>query len=176
MEVAAEMVVLLGDDGREIGTAPRDRVHTTNTPLHRAFSCHVFSTDGRLLVTRRALHKRTWPGVWTNSFCGHPMPEEADLEAITRRGRYELGLELHDIKELIPQFRYRATDPSGIVENEVCPVYSAKSMDDPAPNRDEVVEWHWVMPHQVSAAAQATPFAFSPWFVDQLAYESSHAR
>ncbi len=48
-------VVLLDDDGREIGTALKSSVHGTDTALHLAFSCHVVNSDGQVLVTRRAL-------------------------------------------------------------------------------------------------------------------------
>uniref|UniRef100_UPI00055FF952 NUDIX domain-containing protein n=1 Tax=Microbacterium sp. B24 TaxID=95616 RepID=UPI00055FF952 len=72
-----EYVVLLDDNGDEIGTAPKASVHGTDTALHLAFSCHVYNSRGETLVTRRALDKKTWPGVWSNSFCGHPRPAEA---------------------------------------------------------------------------------------------------
>lgn len=67
-------VVLLADDATPIGTAPRGSVHETSTPFHLAFSCYLFDAAGHVLITRRALGKRTWPGVWTNAFCGHPRP------------------------------------------------------------------------------------------------------
>ena len=61
-----ELVVLLDDQGRPIGTAPKATVHTATTPLHRAFSCYLFSPTGELLLTRRATLKHTFPGLWTN--------------------------------------------------------------------------------------------------------------
>ena len=166
---AAELVVLVDDSGAAIGTAEKATVHTRDTPLHRAFSCHVFSTDGRVLLTRRALGKLTWPGVWTNSFCGHPGPGEPDDVAIRRRAERELGLALGELEVVLPDFRYRAVDASGIVENEVCPVYRATVDVDPAPAADEVAEWAWIHPEDLREAVEAAPFAFSPWLVLQLA-------
>ena len=49
------MVVLLDEEGRSVGTAPKSTVHHRNTPLHLAFSCYLYDADDRLLLTRRAL-------------------------------------------------------------------------------------------------------------------------
>lgn len=163
-----EYVVLVDDDGRDIGAADKATVHTAETPLHLAFSCHVYRPDGRVLVTRRALSKSTWPGVWTNSFCGHPAPGESFEDAIGRRALTELGIAVTDVTPVLPGFRYRAVDASGIVENEICPVYSAVTTDAPVPSPLEVAEWEWVDPTSLQSAAAATPFAFSPWLGWQL--------
>ncbi|MGW3471996.1 isopentenyl-diphosphate Delta-isomerase [Saccharopolyspora sp. NPDC000995] len=111
----AEMVVLLDEQLSETGVAPKASVHTADTPLHLAFSCYVFGPDGRVLLTRRALGKKTWPGVWTNTFCGHPGPGEPMADAVARRGRQELGLTVTAPRAVLPNFRYRAVDASGIV-------------------------------------------------------------
>jgi isopentenyl-diphosphate delta-isomerase len=163
-----EQVVLLSDDGDPIGVADKVSVHTIETALHLAFSCHVMNDRGEVLVTRRSLDKLTWPGVWTNSFCGHPAPGESMADAINRRARRELGISVSSIELVLPDFRYRAVDASGIVENEVCPVYRATTTDPIAPSADEVAEWHWVSPASLRDAAAAAPFAFSPWLVWQL--------
>ncbi|WP_125131722.1 isopentenyl-diphosphate Delta-isomerase [Microbacterium sp. 10M-3C3] len=165
--IETEYVVLLDDDGREIGTAPKSSVHGTDTALHLAFSCHVVNDEGQVLVTRRALSKKTWPGVWTNSFCGHPRPAEPVISAVHRRASHELGITLTDIQLALPLFRYRATDATGIVEHEICPVYTARTTDVPELNPLEVVDAQWVDPIDLATALEATPWVFSPWLVLQ---------
>jgi isopentenyl-diphosphate delta-isomerase len=164
----SELVVLLADDGTPIGSADKALVHGLDTPLHLAFSCHVFDQDGRILVTRRALSKKAWPGVWTNSFCGHPAPGETLADATVRRGEYELGIRLGALTLALPDFRYREVDASGIVENEICPVFTATTTWDIAPRADEVMDWRWVDRQQLTTAVNATPWAFSPWLTLQL--------
>lgn len=163
-----EYVVLVDEDGRQIGSALKSAVHDADTALHLAFSCHVVDDSGRVLVTRRALHKKTWPGVWTNSFCGHPAPSETVVDAVHRRSAFELGLTVSALELALPDFRYRAVDASGIVENEICPVYVARASGIPRPNPDEVVDSRWVAPGDLAAAVAATPWAFSPWLVLQV--------
>lgn len=161
-------VTLLAEDGTAVGVLPKSEVHTTDTPLHLAFSCYVQDREGRLLVTRRALGKRTWPGVWTNSFCGHPQPGEDMADAVRRRGSDELGIQVTEIRLALPDYRYRAVDASGIVENEICPVHVAVVDEQPSANPDEVAEWEWVDVDDLLAAVIRTPFAFSPWLAEQL--------
>ncbi len=160
-------VILVDDEGRQIGTAPRAKVHTVDTPLHRAFSVYIFDANGRTLITRRALTKVAWPGVWSNSCCGHPRPGESTPEAITRRVREELGMKVRDISVALPDFRYRAVDASGVVEHEICPVYVARSDDNPVPDPDEVMDHAWVPWDNAVTSLTNAPQVFSPWMVLQ---------
>lgn len=166
-----ELVVLVDDGGRPIGQSPKADVHGAQTPLHLAFSVHVFDNLGRVLLTRRALSKRTWPGVWTNTCCGHPAPGEPLADAVRRRLRFELGLEVGELSCVLRDFAYTATDASGIVENEICPVFEARLLH-PEPrltaNSDEVMDWKWVQWDDLAQAVRLTPFAFSPWAVSQI--------
>ena len=161
-------VLLVEADGTVCGLAPRATVHTEDTPLHLAFSCYVLREDGRILLTRRALAKRTWPGVWTNSFCGHPRRGESFSDAIVRHARHELGMAVHAPERALADFRYRAVDASGIVENEICPVFIASADTEPVPNPEEVMDLRWVPPAELIALVELSPWTLSPWTSAQV--------
>jgi isopentenyl-diphosphate delta-isomerase len=161
-----ELIVLVDDDGRAIGTMPKPLVHHGETPLHRAFSAYLFDDDGRLLVTRRAEDKATFPGMWTNTVCGHPGPDEGDAEAIARRARFELGLEVTDLRPAVPGYRYRA-EFRGVVENEICPVYLGRFRGEPAPEPTEVGEWALLDWAAFRHRQETERDAWSPWCREQ---------
>ncbi|RBY89262.1 isopentenyl-diphosphate Delta-isomerase [Blastococcus sp. TF02A-30] len=162
-----ELIVLVDDDGRAIGTMPKPLVHHGETPLHRAFSAYLFDDAGRLLVTRRAEDKATFPGMWTNTVCGHPGPDETDGDAIARRARFELGLGVEDVRPAVPGYRYRA-EFRGVVENEICPVYIGRFTGTPAPDPTEVGEWELLDWAQFRARQDAEgDDAWSPWCREQ---------
>jgi isopentenyl-diphosphate Delta-isomerase len=162
-----EFVVLVDEHGREVGTTAKASVHHETTPLHLGFSCYVFDAAGRVLMTRRALGKRTWPGVWTNSFCGHPAPGEPIVDAVHRRARHELGMTIGSVVCVLPDFRYHAVAADGTVENEVCPVFCANAIGPVAPRPDEVMEHIWVSWCDVRSAAELQ-WAISPWAAEQI--------
>ncbi|WP_099020506.1 isopentenyl-diphosphate Delta-isomerase [Mycolicibacterium palauense] len=162
-----ELVVLLDEQGRSIGSAPKAEVHHESTPLHLAFSCYLFDDAGRVLLTRRALHKRTFAGVWTNAVCGHPAPGESPALAVQRRVRQELGVEITGLRCVLPAFRYQAVAADGVVENEVCPVFCARTAGAVRPDPEETMDHAWVPWEQLRAAAR-WGWAISPWAAEQV--------
>jgi isopentenyl-diphosphate Delta-isomerase len=144
MSIHTEQVVLLDEAGNAIGVADKRGVHHVDTPLHLAFSCYLFDGQGRVLVTQRALHKPTFPGVWTNSCCGHPAPGEDIFATVRRRVGQELGVSLEGVRLALPEFRYRAVMAGGVVENELCPVFVATTTGQVRPDPDEVEAHEWV--------------------------------
>ena len=77
--------------------------------LHRAFSAFLFDSNNRLLLQQRASEKITFPDMWTNTCCSHPLgvPGEtgATLEAAVmgvkraaqRKLYHELGIKATQI-------------------------------------------------------------------------------
>ena len=165
---AMEQVVLLDEAGRATGVADKLGVHHADTPLHLAFSCYVFDAHGRVLVTQRALHKTTFPGVWTNSCCGHPAPGEPILETVRRRVGQELGIGLDELRLVLPAFRYRAVMADGVMENEMCPVFVATTSDEVHAEPDEVEAHEWVDWTQFRASVLDGSREVSRWCVLQV--------
>lgn len=159
-----EQIVLVDTKGRPIGTAQKLDAHTATTPLHLAFSCYIFNDQGKLLVTRRADHKKVWPSVWTNSCCGHPLPQEPMAQALQRRVAYELGMEVAELTEVVPDYTYKTPPYNGVVEHEYCPIYFARAVGQPSPNGEEVAGYRWVSWQEYSSELKADDSNIWSWW------------
>ncbi len=170
-----EFIVLCSPDGLPIGTAEKLSSHHAHTPLHLAFSCYVFDDQGQFLVTQRALSKKVWPGVWTNSCCGHPAPGEEMVDAIKRRLDYELGMTAKSIRVVIPDYVYQTPPFKGIIEHEFCPIYVARATSQPNPNPDEVEALRWLSwTDYVKELENDSGDIYSWWCKDQLKLLKNH--
>ena len=139
-----EYVVLLDESGTAIGREPKATVHHADTPLHLAFSIFLFDYEGRSLFQQRALHKPTWPGIWSNACCGHPAPGESLTDAAHRRLGEELGItQSLNLHLMLPKFRYRA-QWGAIWENEICPVFIGFYDGAVQSNSQEVAATTWL--------------------------------
>jgi isopentenyl-diphosphate delta-isomerase type 1 len=161
-----EMVVLVDEENNPLATARKSETHHANTQLHRAFSVFLFNSKGELLMQRRALDKLTWPGVWSNSCCGHTMLNERTEQAAARRLAYELGLRGVELHMALPHFRYRA-EKEGVVENEICPVLIGFTDEEPTINRREVAEIKWVAWDDFLDSIGSPDCELSPWAIEE---------
>ena len=161
-----EMLVLADDAGVPIATKPKADVHTDDTPLHLAFSIFLFNSRGELMLQRRSLTKKTWPGVWSNSCCGHVMLHETSESAAKRRIKYEIGISGVTLHKILSDYRYRA-EKDGIVENEICPVFVCFTDKKPKPRADEIAEIRWVKWSEFLSAAGDINTGISPWAVEE---------
>lgn len=155
-------VVLVNETDTAHGTAEKLRAHEEGW-LHRALSVFVFDREGRLLLQRRAADKYHSGGLWSNTCCSHPYPDEAPRAAARRRLQEEMGF----VCPLSPAFHftYRASVGASLTEHEYDHIFVGTAQDAPVhPNPDEVSDWAWMTPTALREDVAAHPDRYTVWF------------
>jgi len=80
-----EHVILVNENDEVLGTMEKMEAHQKGV-LHRAISIFIYNSRGEMLIHQRALNKYHSGGLWTNTCCSHPRPEESILDAANRSG------------------------------------------------------------------------------------------
>lgn len=156
-----EEVILVDSDDRELGSAEKLRAHEEGL-LHRAFSVFIFSSDGRMLLQRRALDKYHSAGLYTNACCSHPRPGEQTIEAAHRRLQEEMGFDCG--LEYVFPLVYRADLDHGLVENEYDHVFVGRHDGEIHHDPSEVDEYQWIEPDRLKKWMNDKPDDFTVWF------------
>jgi isopentenyl-diphosphate delta-isomerase len=89
-------------------------------------------------------------------------------DAVRRRVDQELGIGLTGLVLLLPRFRYCA-EMSGVVENEMCPVFVAVTDDPVRPDPSEVEEARWEPWTEFRAGVLDGSRPISAWCREQVA-------
>lgn len=87
-----EYFPLVDETGAVIGKATRSECHSGSFLLHPVVHLHVFDSQGRLYLQKRALSKDIQPGKWDTSVGGHMDPGESVEQALLREAGEELGM------------------------------------------------------------------------------------
>lgn len=156
-----DLLVLVDEADREIGTLPKTAGHLGAGTLHRAFSVFLFNDRGEVLIQQRAAGKMLWAGFWSNSCCSHPRPGESVEDAGRRRVREELQVECR--LEFLYKFRYQARFGDVGSEHELCYVYAGYPRGALTADPAEIAAWRWVSPAELTREIAADPDRFSPW-------------
>jgi isopentenyl-diphosphate delta-isomerase len=152
------------EQARHSGTAS---VHHLPTQPSLAFSCYVFTRDGRLLLTMRGQAKKTWPGMWANTCYGHPAPGESLSAAVSRTLRDELGISA-PAELVLPWFRHQVHKDNDVCD-ELCPVFRVVTDEQPKPDPVEVGDFEWVGWGEFVYAVATGDITVSPWCRPQVA-------
>ena len=143
-----------------------------------------------MLLTKRAASKITFPGVWTNACCSHPLhgrtPEEVDTDptngdmpgakhAARRKLAHELGIcpstVPHADFRYLGRFHYWAADTLTYGENapwgehEIDYILFLQRPVTLKLNPDEVDEAIYVSPDELRAMLRDEQLLWSPWFI-----------
>jgi len=147
--------------------------------LHRAFSAFVFRpSDGKLLLQQRASEKITFPDMWTNTCCSHPLDdfEEEKVEenqlgvkvAAVRKLDHELGIPKSqtpiDKMQYLTRIHYLAPSDGPWGEHEVDYILFLTADVTVTPNPNEIRDFKYVSKEELQAMFDDPKNSFTPWF------------
>lgn len=175
----SEAVIQVTENDDIIGPISKLDSHYGIGKYHRAFSVFLFDTSGRLLIQKRASHKITFPDVWANSCCSHPLHSEDEMEshndlgvkrAAVRKLEQELGIHPSQVPiekfEFITKMRYQARQDGEWIEREVDHCLIIHADVDLNPNENEVSEVKWVSQQELEymLGSNKSEAVIAPWF------------
>ncbi|EFW98479.1 isopentenyl-diphosphate delta-isomerase [Grosmannia clavigera kw1407] len=179
-----EACIVLDENDAPIGKASKKICHLmTNIDrglLHRAFSVFLFDEQNRLLLQQRATEKITFPDMWTNTCCSHPlaMPSETGAtlpesvagvkRAAQRKLDHELGIPAAQVPiddfRFLTRIHYKAPSDGKWGEHEIDYILFIKAKVDLAVNENEVQATRYVTPDELKALFEDPKLSFTPWF------------
>jgi len=190
--------IMLDDNDAVTGGLDKYAAHrwagTTPPPCHRAFSVFLYNSDNKLLLQQRASSKITFPDVWTNTCCSHPLHFDAELEAEEQMGvkraavrklDHELGIPEGTIKpeafRFLTRVHYAAPYIPGYAappaaddekgwgkvewgEHEIDYVLFVKADVELNPHPEEVRDTRYVSKEELREMMAEPGLHWSPWF------------
>jgi len=157
-----EKVILVDSSDSAIGEMEKMEAHQ-KAELHRAVSVFIFNTEGKLLLQKRAESKYHSPGLWTNTACTHPRPNDRNEEAAARRLEEEMGIKLTKLTKIF-DFTYKETFKNGLTEYEYDHVFVGISDALPNPNPTEVCDFEYVECDGLLKQIEKNPENYTVWF------------
>ncbi|NCN86302.1 isopentenyl-diphosphate Delta-isomerase [archaeon] len=155
-----EKVILVDKFDNEIGEEEKLLAHKKGL-LHRAISNFVFNSKGELLIQQRALEKYHCPGLWANTCCSHPRPNEKTINAAYRRLPEEMGFSAP--LKYIGKFIYKINFENGLTEYEIDHVFKAIHDGKINPNPNEVNDYKWINPKILKKEIKLNPKNYTIW-------------
>lgn len=171
----SERLVLVDEQDNAIGSEEKLKAHQLGL-LHRAFSVCIFrqvNDTWELLLQQRQHDKYHCGGLWTNTCCSHPRPEENIIDAGQRRLKEEMGF-CTDLSQA-GSFIYRADFDNGLTESEFDHVLVGYCSADEFPvNPEEVADYKWVEISKLRQDFDANPSKYTPWFAKAIEIALGH--
>lgn len=156
-----DYVILVDEQDREIGSMEKLQAHL-EAKLHRAISVFIFNSNNELLLQKRSATKYHSGGLWTNTCCSHPRPNENTADAAKRRLQEEMGMNC-DLQYVF-NFTYLAKLENGITEHEFDYVFFGFTNDEPKLNLEEASDYTYLPIHAIEDQLKESPEQFSAWF------------
>ncbi|QSL66352.1 hypothetical protein MERGE_000730 [Pneumocystis wakefieldiae] len=179
-----ETCILVNEEDEIIGFETKKKCHLLRNikegMLHRAFSVFLFNENGLLLLQKRANEKITFPGLWTNTCCSHPLyihleygrTSEESIEGVKRAAQrklhHELGISANQVPlekfSYLTKIQYSAQSDEVWGENEIDYILFIQANVDLNLNTNEVETARYVRQIDLREMLTSKDFKFTPWF------------
>lgn len=156
-----DLVVLVDKNDRQVGVMEKMEAHK-KALLHRAVSVFIINDKHEWILQRRASEKYHSSGLWTNTCCTHPFPNETNKDAAIRRLNEEMGMQTELSK--VFDFIYKEKLDNELTEYELDHVFVGVSNATPQPNSDEASEWKTLSFEALDNDIKTNPENFTVWF------------
>lgn len=172
------LVTLVDAKGNPTGYEEKIEAHLRGD-LHLAFSLMIVRRHRdniEYLLQRRARDKYHSGGLWANTCCSHPFPNESIENAAQRRVSEELGI--RDLPGLtnIGQIYYKHSLDNNMIEHEYDNIVVTE-VDDIMwqPNPDEVMAVKWWQENEIEKSLSQQSKIFAAWFPQVFEYVKNYS-
>ncbi|GMM28820.1 isopentenyl-diphosphate delta-isomerase [Martiniozyma asiatica (nom. inval.)] len=192
IKLMAENCIVIDSNDLPIGSGTKKVCHIMDNInkglLHRAFSVFLFNENNELLLQQRASEKITFPDMWTNTCCSHPLcvPSEMGSDygngdftklenavhgvkiAARRKLEHELGILEKEINlnnfKYLTRIHYMSPSNGPWGEHEIDYILIIKAKVGVNANLNEVRDWKYVSQENLKEMFQDKNLVFTPWF------------
>jgi len=180
LEMMKEMCMAVDENDRVIDSVSKIDCHRGKGIRHRAFSVLIFDSEDRLLMQQRSSEKITFPGIWANSCCSHPLdienengdPVEGVIHASKRKMLQELGIPLEVSSNWefnhIGRFEYSCRWDDDWIEHEIDHVLIVRASPNLSINRNEIKDTKWLNHQEIIEMLEGEnewkDAIVAPWF------------
>ena len=179
VDMMQEMCILVDEGDNPVGKETKYNCHLAGGKLHRAFSILIFNSKNEMLIQKRSRDKITFPGVWANACCSHPLHFAAELEsngigtkrAAIRKLEQELGIDASTMSiddfTFMTKMQYEARADDKWIEREIDHILILQKDVVTKHNKNEIEELKWVSRSEFEAEISSlrdSGEVIAPWF------------
>ena len=176
----AEALIQVDEHDNVVGPVSKLDAHQDSGLYHRAFSVLLFNAEGKLLLQQRSGDKVTFPHVWANSCCSHPLHSDDELneteylgskKAAIRKLEQELGIDPSALSVddfvFMTKMRYSARMNQQWIERELDHILMLTADVEINPNPNEISATRWVDYEEMESMLleeRDAEESIAPWF------------
>ena len=180
LEMMKEMCLVVDENDKVIDSVSKIDCHRGKGIRHRAFGVLIFDSEDRLLMQQRSIEKITFPGIWANSCCSHPLDIENEngdeIEGVIHASKRKMFQELGIPEKVssswdynhIGRFEYSCRWDDEWIEHEIDHVLIVRASPELSINENEIMDTRWLTHEEINQMLEGENewknSIIAPWF------------